>query len=329
MSQPRPLLSVVCPAFDEEDVLPLFHHELLDALRPLRADLDIEIIYVDDGSSDGTLGILRQLTRGDGSVRYRSLSRNFGHQAALLAGLAAARGDAVVSLDCDLQHPPSLIPTLVSQWRQGVDVVLTIRADDHRLPWLKRLTSRWFYRVMRRCSGLDVRASASDFRLLSRRAVDALLSMREARPFLRGMVQWLGLPTTEVHFEPDERRAGVSKYTLRRMLRLAADGLFAFSRLPIRLAVGGGLGMLAVSFVLCVLAWFRCDSAGGLATLLLMIAASVHLASAAVLGAVGVAGETLVRGYEQALGRPTFVIKEESVGARRLGVYRGVRTEAA
>src|SRR5262245_29710905 len=232
MEKSRPLLRVVSPAYQEEEVLPVFHASLSRALAPLAAEFEIEILYVDDGSTDGTLAVLRRLAADDPRVRFLSLSRNFGHQAALTAGLEHARGDAVVSLDSDLQHPPALIPELVARWRAGADVVLTIRADDARLGWFKRVSSRLFYRLLARCSTLDVRAAASDFRLLARPALDALLRMRESHRYLRGMVQWLGFRVAEVPFRPAARRAGVSKYTLRRMVRFALDGLLSFSPAP-------------------------------------------------------------------------------------------------
>src|SRR5436309_10933431 len=188
----------------------------------------------------------------DGRVRYLSLSRNFGHQAALTAGMEHARGDAVITLDTDLQHPPSLIPTLVARWCEGHDVVLTLRADDRRLGLFKRMTSGGFYRLLRRWSDVDVRAAASDFRLLSRKAVDGLLALQESHRYLRGMVQWLGFRVAEVPFRPDARRAGVSKYTLRRMVKFALDGLLSFSPVPMRLAVVAGLAAVGIRLVVCL-----------------------------------------------------------------------------
>src|SRR5438067_3513384 len=196
------MLSVVCPAFEEEEVLPLFHAALAGAVEPLSAEYEVEILYVDDGSRDRTAEVIGRLAAADPRVRCLSLTRNFGHQAALTAGLEHARGDAVITLDCDLQHPPGLIPELVARWREGFDVVITTRADDPALGWFKRTSSRLFYRLMARWGGLDVRPGASDFRLLSRRAADALLRLRESHRCLRGMVGWLGFPTAEVPYRP-------------------------------------------------------------------------------------------------------------------------------
>jgi polyisoprenyl-phosphate glycosyltransferase len=310
VDQERSLVSIVCPAYQEEAVLPAFHRALADALAPLAAECDIEILYVDDGSRDRTLEVLRALATMDGRVRYLSLSRNFGHQAALTAGMEHARGDAVVTLDTDLQHPPNLIPALVARWRDGYDVVLTLRADDRRLGLFKRMTSGSFYRVLRRWSEVDVRAAASDFRLLSRKAVDALLTLEESHRYLRGMVQWLGFRVAEVPFRPDARGAGASKYTLAKMLHLAADGLFSFSRVPLRLSVGLGLGVTGVSLLLCVTAVFARGGPSDWLTLCLV--GAVHAVGACILAAVGVVGEYVGRIYEECKRRPIYVLKDAS-----------------
>lgn len=322
------LTSIVCPAYQEEEVLPLFHDALVAALKPLSGEF--EILYVDDGSRDGTLDAIRRLAAADSRIRYLSLSRNFGHQAALTAGLEHARGDAVVSLDSDLQHPPHLIPELLNRWRAGFDVVLTIRADDARLSWFKRASSRLFYRMLARCSTLDVRPSASDFRLLSRPALDALLQLKESHRYLRGMVQWLGFRVAEVPFQPESRRAGVSKYTLRRMVRFAMDGLLSFSPVPIRLAVGGGLAAAGLSWlfslaaVLLFVGWSEPAGRVGMIAL-----TAVHLLAACVLGGIGVLGEYAVRVYDQVKGRPVYVVKEASAEPSAAGRPATMRPRAA
>src|SRR5262245_2585165 len=232
----KPLLSIVCPAYQEEDCLPYFHAELIAVLDRLSSDFGIEILYVDDGSRDGTLAILKGLADKDARVRYLSLSRNFGQQAALTAGLEHARGDLVVTMDSDLQHPPAVIPQLLAKWREGYEIVLTVREDDQRLGVTKRLTSKMFYWFLGRLSDTDIRPARSDFRLLTRKAVDGLLQMGERHRFMRGMVQWLGFSTAEVAFHPDSRKAGQTKYTARSLLNLATDALFSFSRAPLRLS---------------------------------------------------------------------------------------------
>jgi dolichol-phosphate mannosyltransferase len=308
MTDDLPFLSIVCPAYEEEEVLPHFHAALDAALAPLADGYRLEILYVDDGSRDRTLTVVKEIATRDGRVRYLSLSRNFGHQAALTAGLEHARGDAVVSLDSDLQHPPALIPELVAKWREGHDVVLTIRADDPRLGRFKRFSSTLFYRLLRRCSDLEVRVAASDFRLLSRKALDALLRLRESHRYLRGMVQWLGFRVAEVPFRPDERRAGVSKYTLRRMVRLALDGLLSFSRVPLRLSVWTGVGVTALSLAASLgLALVR--RADPLVTAL---TAAVHVVGLCVLTSLGVVGAYVARIFEECKGRPIYILKDAS-----------------
>lgn len=307
-----PRLSIVCPAYQEEEVLPLFHSALAAALEPL-AHFDLEIIYVDDGSRDRTLEVLRRLAREDSRVRYLSLTRNFGHQAALTAGLEHAAGDAVVSLDSDLQHPPSLIPELVARWQNGFDVVLTIRAEDQRLGWFKRASSRGFYRLLARCSELDMRPAASDFRLLSRPALDALLSLRESHRYLRGMVQWVGFRTTELSFQPDRRRAGLSKYTLRKMVKFALDGLLSFSPIPMRGAVAGAMAVTAISWVASLGAVFACSPFAEQVTRIAAIGlTALHAVAAGLLVAGGVLGEYMTRIYDQSKDRPAYLVKEAS-----------------
>jgi glycosyltransferase involved in cell wall biosynthesis len=316
MSTDMPLLSVVSPAFNEADGLPHFHAALaavMDGLSGYR----VEILYVDDGSRDNTLGVLRRLATEDGRVRYLSLSRNFGNQAALTAGLEHATGDAVVSLDCDLQHPPSLIPALVAEWRAGCDVVVAIRAEgsDRTQGWFKRTMSGMFHRILRRWGNLDVRVEASDYRLLSRRAVDALVRLGESHRYLRGLVQWLGFPTAEVPFHTAPRVAGSSRFTLRRLARLAFDGLFSFSRAPLRLTVAGGLIAVAISFVASTAAIIARPPE--LSMVALMIA--IHVIGGSLLVAVGVLGAYVARIFEQCKGRPLYVLKEASPLAQSQG----------
>ncbi|HEX4612584.1 MAG TPA: glycosyltransferase family 2 protein [Urbifossiella sp.] len=310
---PRPRLSIVCPAYQEEEVLPRFHAALAAAIDPLADGYDLEVLYVDDGSRDRTLDVIRGFAAADPRVRYVSLRRNFGHQAALTAGLDHATGDAVVSLDSDLQHPPAVIPLLVEKWREGYDVVLTIRGDDRRLGWFKRASSRGFYRLLSWVSSVEVRPAAADFRLMSRQAVDELGRLREAHRFVRGMVQWLGFRVAEVPFQPAARQGGVSKYTLRRMCRFAADGLLSFSPAPARLTVAAGLavtGLCWVASLAAIAALVPLTNPYALAGLVTLT--TLHAVAAAGLVTAGVLGELAARTYEQSKGRPLYVVKESS-----------------
>src|SRR6185437_12468301 len=332
MAAPVCKLSIVCPAFEEEEVLPRFHAELCAALAPLEPEYEIEILYIDDGSRDGTLDFLRRTAAADPRVRYLSFSRNFGQQAALTAGMEHARGDVVITLDSDLQHPPNLIPALLEQWRLGHDVVLTFREDDPRLNWFKRGSSRAFNTVMRWLSDTPVSSAASDYRLLSRKAVDALLRLHEKHRFLRGMVNWLGFRTTTVSFHPASRGAGVTKYTLRRMVALAVDAMLSFSKLPLRLSFFLG-AMLAVfgaghALILLTAALFG-GSISGYQTVLI----AVFLIGGAILCSLGIVGEYIGRIYEQVKARPLYLLKETSPQLpalpRRLEGPRRVDQDAA
>ena len=312
MSTTDSKLSIVCPAFNEEEVLPHFHAELRAVLAGLEEEHDVEIIYVDDGSSDRTLAILRVLAGSDPRVRYLSLSRNFGPQAALTAGMEHARGDVLISLDSDLQHPPSLIPTLLQKWKEGHDVVLTEREDDPYQPWLRRVTSRGFFRVMKAMSERQVQVAASDYRLLSRKAVDALLQLRETHRFLRGMVDWLGFKSAVVRFKVAPRGGGASKFTMPKLASLSLDAMLSFSKVPGRLPLYAGLlvllggaffGAFGLLAALCGAGW----QPGWIAVL-----TSLHLIGGAILCSLGLLGEYLGRVYEQVKGRPLYLIKETS-----------------
>ena len=311
MAAPGNKLSIVCPAFEEEEVLPHFHAELCAVLASVENDYDIEILYIDDGSRDGTLAYLRYLAARDPRIRYLSFSRNFGQQAALTAGMEHARGDAVITLDSDLQHPPNLIPALIEQWRNGHDVVLTYREDDPRLSYFKRLSSRAFNAVMHWLSETPVSSSASDYRLLSRKAMDALLRLHEKHRFLRGMVNWLGFRTATVAFHPSSRGAGATKYTLRRMVALAIDAMLSFSKLPLRLSLVLGALCLVLGVGDGVFVLGRVLLGGNLDGYQLVLIA-LFLVGGAMSCSLGIVGEYVGRIYEQVKARPLYLLKEAS-----------------
>ncbi|MFM2152075.1 MAG: hypothetical protein RL199_510 [Pseudomonadota bacterium] len=232
-----PTLSIVLPAYEEKDSLARVVQSLRTALDS-SGEVSREIIVVDDGSRDGTWESLRTLAAAHTDVRGVRLSRNFGHQGALLAGLSEAAGDAVVMLDADGQHPPELVPELVRRWRTGARVVQTLRRDPPNLPLFKRLTSRAYYRVFSRLTGVELSAGAADFRLVDRETLELILRHPQPARFLRGFLAWTGLATEFVPFEAAERFAGRTKYTLPKMLALAREGLVRFSTTPLRWAAG-------------------------------------------------------------------------------------------
>lgn len=249
----RSQLSVVLPVHDEEQTLPELHRRLVAVIGSL--NVSYEILYVDDGSTDGSLRLLHELAR-EHSVRVLALTRNFGHQAAIVAGLEHACGAAVITMDADLQDPPELIPELVAAWRAGHDVVSARRASRQGEAWLRRAAIKLYYRALRSIADHPVAVDVGDYRLLDRRALDALVSMPEREKYVRGLVSWAGFSHAEVSYDRPARFAGRSKFTYRRLLALALRGVMSSSTLPLRavgtvglalLLVGAGLGVRAIA----------------------------------------------------------------------------------
>ena len=245
------LLSVVVPCFDEEAVIQETHARLVATLARI-VETRFEIVYVDDGSNDRTLSVLRAIQQSDPRIRVVALSRNFGQQIAVAAGLEHASGEAVVLIDADLQDPPEVIPEMVERWRAGVDVAYGARTEREGETPLKLWTAKTFCRTLNRLSDVDIPLDTGDFRLMDRKVVDALLAMRERDRFLRGMVAWAGFRQEPVHYGRAARFAGSTKYPLTRMLRLASDGILSFTMAPLRLAFYMGVAAtgLAVAGVL-------------------------------------------------------------------------------
>jgi dolichol-phosphate mannosyltransferase len=310
--QLEPLVSVVCPAYEEESVLPFFHDRLAAVVSRLEGEYRFEIVYVDDGSSDGTLVQIRQLAVRDQRVRYLSLSRNFGKEAALAAGLERTLGDVVITLDSDLQHPPELIPELLERWRAGYDIVRTERLQHHQGSPFRRLSARAFHKVMQWLND-NRELATSDYTLLSRRVVDALGRMPEAHRYIRGLVTWLGFPTTTQSFEVATRAGGTSKFNVPRLLALASDGMLSFSRWPLRLCLLGGafLALLGVVEGAVALLWLLLSRASSHFELHVLVTLDLVLAGILLCG-LGVVGEYVGRIYEQVKQRPLYLVKEQS-----------------
>ena len=312
MTPTKPLLSVVSPVYEEEAVLPRFHRVLGDVLDGLADEYDAEIVFVDDGSRDGTLPLLRRLAREDPRVRYHSFSRNFGHQAAITAGLERARGDVIVTLDSDLQHPPSLIPDLLQKWKEGADVVLTLREDRPSTGVVKRLASGFFFHLMRLLSERQVRDAVSDYQLLSRKALDGLLRLGETHRYLRGMVNWLGFPTASVPFRVAPREAGASKFTFGRLSGFAVDALLSFSKIPLRLPFFLGAAVILVGLGYAAWGLASVLTRGPLEPGWITLLATLHLIGGSILCSLSLVGEYVGRIYEQVKGRPLYLLKESS-----------------
>jgi dolichol-phosphate mannosyltransferase len=310
----RGTLCVVSPCFNEAAGIRDFHAALRRVLA-LLPDLDHRIVLVDDGSTDETLRVLNELAAADEHVQVYSLSRNFGHQIALTAGCDVARGDALVLMDSDLQHPPELIPEMVAKWRAGADVVSAVRLRTTGASPFKQQSARAFYGLLNSVSDTHVIPGAADFLLLSRRAHAALLRMPETHRFLRGMVSWIGFRREVVEYVAPARRAGESHYTLRRMMRLASDALFSFSSAPVRLATRMGLavvasGMLYLAYIL-VSVMLRPDQIVPGWTSLIIV---VLILSGVQILFTGLIGEYIARIFEEVKGRPLYFFKQRPCG---------------
>ena len=318
MREPR-LLSVVAPMLDEEALAREFCERVGAALERL----DYELIVVDDGSSDGTGEILDEIAAGDPRVRVLHLSRRFGHQMAITAGLDHAAGDVVVMLDGDLQDPPEVIPQLVERWRDGADVVVAKRRARAGEKRLKLATARWFYAVIGRLAQIDLEPDAGDFRLFDRAPLDALLRLRERSRFLRGMSSWVGFRRDVVEYDRAARGAGETKFPLGRMLRLALDGLTSFSNFPLQLAALAGFACAAVALLLLpltIVARYAGIYERGVPSLLF----AVLLIGGIQLLALGMIGEYLGRIYDEVKQRPLYVIAR----AENLDTDEGARAAA-
>jgi glycosyltransferase involved in cell wall biosynthesis len=299
------LVSVVAPMHDEAGTVEPFHARVSAALQ----GQDFELVVVDDGSRDGTGAVLARLAAADPRVRVIALSRSFGHQAALTAGLEHARGDAVVMLDGDLQDPPELIPTMLARWREGSDVVYAVRSERAGESAFKLVTARWFYRVFRRLSQVELAPDSGDFRLMSRRALDALLAMPERNRFLRGMSVWVGFTQTAVPFAREARRAGRTKYTPSRMVRFSFDAITSFSNRPLQLATFLGFACSLLAFLaipLAVVARYADIYERGVPTTIVL----VLLLGGIQLITVGIIGEYVGRIYDEVKHRPLYVVRE-------------------
>jgi dolichol-phosphate mannosyltransferase len=298
------LVSVVAPMLDEEDCVEGFYARVRDAL----AGVPWELVVVDDGSADGTGAALRALAGRDERVRVIELSRRFGHQAAITAGLDHARGDAVVTIDGDLQDPPEVIPELLARWAEGADVVYAVRAERHGETRFKLASARAFYRVFARVTEVALPENSGDFRLMDRRALDALLAMRERSRFLRGMTVWVGFTQTTVGYARDERHAGSTKFTLRRMLRFSGDAISSFSHLPLQLATLLGFLFSALAFLaipLVVVARLTDQYVPGVSSTII----AVLLLGGIQLITVGIIGEYVARIYDEVKQRPIYVVR--------------------
>jgi dolichol-phosphate mannosyltransferase len=312
------LLSVVAPVYNEEATIEEFYARVCSALDGLQ----FELVLVDDGSTDRSEAELSKLASNDPRVRLVQLSRNFGHQTALTAGLDHARGDAVVMLDADLQDPPELIPRMLDHWRAGCDVVNAVREQREGESRFKLATARWFYSLFDRLAQVELQHNSGDFRLLDRRALDALLSMRERNRFLRGMTVWVGYRQAAVPYSRDRRYAGKTKYTLPKMLRFSLDAISSFSHRPLQLATLLGFVISTLAFIaipVVVVLRILGSYLPGFSSLTI----AVLLLGGIQLIAIGIIGEYVGRIYDEVKGRPLYLVRQ------RLNIREDELPEAA
>jgi dolichol-phosphate mannosyltransferase len=300
------LLSLIVPVFNEEEVLDLSFSRMDRAMKEI--GYPYEIIYVNDGSRDGTIKKLREIAKENSHVKVLSFSRNFGHQLAVTAGMDAARGDALIIIDVDLQDPPEIIKELVKKWEGGGEIVYGKRLKREGESFFKKFTAFCYYRLLSAMSAYPIPLDTGDFRLIDRKVADVFLSMREHSRFLRGMSAWMGFETVPVEYVRNERAAGKTKYTLKKMLKLAFDGITGFSSRPLTLAGWTGLFIIAL---------------GGIALLVLIILALIRsvkpwlwafdflvLLHGLTLLFMGFQGAYLGRMYDELKGRPLYIVKE-------------------
>lgn len=307
-------ISIVAPVYQEEGIIGDFYRELNQVLNGLR--MQYEIIFVDDGSGRPTQQALQVIADGDPHVKVIRLSKNFGHQVALTAGIDNADGDAVITLDSDLQHPPALIPTLIDNWKKGYDIVYTIRQDTKGESFFKKATARIFYSLMSRITDIDMDANCADFRLMSRKAVEGFKKIRENTRFIRGIVGWMGYQKIGIPFEAGERIKGRSKYTIRKMLKFALNGILSFSVVPIRFISITGLLVSSISFLyLLRVGYFVLFTKEKMPNLLPITTLILFLVGVQML-MLGVIGEYLAEVFTESKHRPLYLIDEVYTGKK-------------
>lgn len=301
-----PSISVVAPAYNEQEVLGEFHQRVTDVLTKLGCEY--EIVLVNDGSRDNTLALMHALRERDAHVTVVDLSRNFGKEIALSAGLDHTKGDVVVILDSDLQDPPELIPEMLASWRQGYDVVYGVRTQRDGETWFKKLTAKYFYRLIKKVSRVDIPKDTGDFRLMTRRAVDAVSKLREEHRFMKGLFAWIGFPSTPIFYRRDPRAAGTTSWNYWNLWNFALEGITSFTVAPLKVATYVGLGvatlaLLYAAFVVWKAIMFS-DPVQGYPSLMgaMLFLGGVQLIS------IGLLGEYVGRIFNEVKQRPLYLV---------------------
>jgi polyisoprenyl-phosphate glycosyltransferase len=303
-------VSVVIPSFNEEDNV----RALAERLVPILSHYsDYEILFVDDGSVDNTLAIIRRLSEQNDKVKYLSFSRNFGHQMALKAGLDHATGDCVICMDADLQHPPELIDQMIGKWQEGHDIVYTVREDGTHVPFLKKGTARLFYTFINSISNIKLDRGVADFRLLDRAVVEVFRTINESSLFIRGMVSWVGFKQCAIKYMPNDRFSGESKYSIGRMVSFALDGMTSFSVKPLYLATIFGLVVSLLSFFYGLFAIYMHFFTNKVISGWTSVIVSVLFIGGIQLVMLGILGEYLGKLFIESKKRPIYIVKKKKL----------------
>ena len=304
----KELISIVVPMYFEEEVAQECYNRLVNVMQ--QNNLNYEMIFVNDGSTDRTMDILTEIADKDPNVKIINFARNFGHQIAVTAGIDYAKGDAIVIIDADLQDPPELIPVLVDKWNEGFEVVYAKRKSRKGETWFKLLTAKYFYKVLNYLSDIEIPKDTGDFRIIDRKVADVFSKMSERNRFVRGMMSWIGFRQTFVEYERDERFAGETKYPLKKMIKFASDGVIAFSTKPLRIVMTLGIfsviiSMLVLMYSLTVKIFGENIQPGWTS-----IMVAITFFSGIQLLGLGIVGQYIARIYDESKNRPIYIVKE-------------------
>ena len=305
-----PIFSFIIPAYNEQDNIKTVYSKILELIQKNEYN-DYEIIFVDDGSIDNTSTILKELAKNNQRVKFIELSRNFGHQAALWSGMAHATGEAIISLDCDLQDPPEVISEMITKWKQGHEIVYARRLNFRTDNFLKKILSKFYYRLLDKMTSIDIPQNVGDFRLIDKKVLKALLRMNERSKYLRGMVAWTGFNSTYVNYKRPDRQKGVSNYTFAKLLKLAVSGMMNFSSLPLKLGLILGIISIISGLVLLTYQIFDAIINNAYYHLYKWLVVIIFIFIGFLFMLMWIIGEYIGKVYDEVRDRPVFVIKDK------------------
>jgi dolichol-phosphate mannosyltransferase len=313
MSEPKKI-SIVIPSFNEEGNIPIMVETLHKVIKPL--NFEYELIFVDDGSKDATISILKELAATDENLYYIELSRNFGHQNALMAGLDKATGDAIITMDGDLQHPPELIPSLIQKWEEGYEVVYTRRLENKNLPAFKKITSKYFYRFINYISEIEIEPGTADFRLMDKKVAKVFFTFTENELFIRGLINWVGFKQFAIDYKPSDRFSGSSKYTVKKMLQFALKGITSFSIRPLYLSIFLGISISFFATIFYLIYVFYSIYFGHVISGWSSVIFTVVFFGGLNLIVLGIIGVYVGKLFMQSKNRPNYIIRETNLNSK-------------